>query len=668
MSTTWDTHGVPTITAGSDEEVCRGFGHAQAVVQAREVLELYGAARGRGAALWGAELVDGDLEHARLGLDGHVDEWLAAQEAPTLRRLEAFCDGFNAACAEDERRGAGRREVLPVRPRDVVAHTLKVFLVFARFWDDGLAFPPSPGGLLGGGSSGWAVTAGRSATGEALLLANPHIPWAGAFRLFEARTVSPGRSCHGVTPIGFPWQSFAYGGRVAWTHTVNPIPQLWVYELDVTGDRYRHGGDLLAFEQHEHVVEVLGAEPVTVVERRTVHGPVVTAPDGAEVAVRVAGVLHHPAATALEGWWQMSLATSVHELLEAQDRHPLPLFNILAADDAGSIAAAYCGVTPHRPGGRFEDSMRRLPGDDPAQVWHEVNPPGSLPRVVDPACGWVQNVNETPWWFCDPPLDPADHPDGIAPAPDRLRDIRSPLSRTWLAARAQVDPSDLLSLKWQTRVRLADLVLDDLVGAAVAAGGLEEAVGALQGWDRHAGPESRGYPLFHLWAHDHLPLAAPLMDGRHLVAPAAPGGLPTGLVDLEGAAASLRRAVAVLAGRGLPPDVPYGDFGVIRVGDDEVPASGAPSFLGVFRCLELAPTPTTWQGIGGDTWVALVRFTTDGPVAAGLLVNGNSTEPTAPPQESPLPFQAAGRLRPLAPLPSVSASYGASGRGAGGPR
>lgn len=66
------------------------------------------------------------------------------------------------------------------------------------------------------------MTAERSGTGEALLMINPHIPWVGPYRMFEARTVSPGRHCHGATPIGFPWQSFAYTPEVGWTHTVNP--------------------------------------------------------------------------------------------------------------------------------------------------------------------------------------------------------------------------------------------------------------------------------------------------------------------------------------------------------------------------------------------------------------------------------------------------------------
>lgn len=628
MRIDWDEHGTPTITAEDDLDACRGFGHAQALAHATAVLELYGIARGRAAALWGEEFLDGDLQHARLGLEAAVETWWAAQEATTRQRLEAFCEGFNAACAEDPDLGGARREALPVTARDVVAHVFALFFGFARFWDQGLAFPTAGGeGLLGGGSSAWAVSAQRSRTGEALLMINPHIPWIGPYRMFEARTVSPGRRCHGATPIGFPWQSFARTPEVGWTHTVNPIPQLWVYELETDGDRYRLGEELVPVETCEHHVEVRGSETVTVTERRSVHGPVTTAPDGATVALRIAGVLHRSVTSALECWWQMSLAGSVRDLFAAQERWPLPMFNIVAADAAGSIGAAFCGATPHRPGGSFEDSRHRLPGHDRSLIWEELNPPQSLPRVIDPDCGWVQNVNETPWWFCDPPLDPADHPDGIAPPPDRIRDIRSPLSRARMAATERLGPEELLALKWDTRAHLADIVLDQLLAAVGTDRDLAEAVRTLRDWDRHAEAESRGYLLFHLWAHDHFPVGEVVMDDSRLTPAPEPGGLPTGLRVPEEAVESLRRSVATLTGWGLPLDAAYGE--VARIGEvpDEAPASGGPTYLGLFKCLEIVPGQGTWPAIGGDSWICLVRFGAESQTASGLLLPGPASEP-----------------------------------------
>lgn len=323
--------------------------------------------------MWGEELIEGDVQHARLGLAAAVEFWWQEQGPATRARLQAFSDGINSACAENSSLGATRREVLPVGPRDVVARTFSMFFEFSRFWDQGLAFPRVGGpGLLGGGSSAWAVGAEKSSTGEGLLLINPHIPWIDPYRMFEARILFPERSCHGATPIGLPWQSFAYTQHVGWTHTVNPLLQLWVYELDVTGGRYLHDGGHVPFETHVHLVIVRGGDPVSVTERRSLHGPVIEAPDGTLVAIRVAGVLHQPVTTALECWWQMSLAETVEELFDVEERWRLPMFNILAADSSGSVGAAFFGATPTCPGGSFDDSRRRpcpataLPSSGPA--------------------------------------------------------------------------------------------------------------------------------------------------------------------------------------------------------------------------------------------------------------------------------------------------------------
>ncbi|HEX7350620.1 penicillin acylase family protein [Brachybacterium sp.] len=651
MDISWDEHGMATITAEDELEACRGFGRAQALTHATAILELYGISRGSAAALWGEEFLKSDVQHARLGLEAAVETWWQAQSAATRTRLQAFCEGINEACAENSSLGGDRREVLPVGPRDVVARTFSMFFEFSRFWDQGLAFPPVGGpGLLGGGSSAWAVGAERSSTGEALLLINPHIPWIAPYRMFEARTLSPGRNCHGATPIGLPWQSFAYTKHIGWTHTVNPLPQLWVYALDATGDRYLHDGDRVPFETHEHFVTVRDSDPVSVTERRSLHGPVIEAPDGTPVAIRVAGVLHQPVTTALECWWQMSLAETVEQLFDVQEQWPLPMFNILAADSSGSIGAAFCGATPVRPGGTFNDSRRLLPGDDPGQLWTCLNPPQSLPRVVNPRCGWVQNVNETPWWFCDPPLDPAQYPDGIAPAPDQLRDIRSPLSRAALDRPGPISPQDLLDLKWDTRAHLADIVLDDLLTACTGIAELTEAVDVLRAWNRRADADSRGYLLFHLWAHDHFAVGDVVMDNSQLTPSLETGGLPTGLSDPAEAAEALRRAARRMTGLGSPLDAPYGEVARIGNGLNDGPASGGPTYFGLFKCLEIVPIEGTWPAIGGDSWISLVRYGPHAPTADGLLLPGPTSEEGAPSARSSAAHYAHDELVPHLPL------------------
>ena len=640
MHISWDQWAVPTIEGGDDLDVVRGIGYATAQAHATTVLELYGLARGRAAARWGAAFVEDDTLTLQLGLDEATNRWMALQAADTLERLAAYCDGFNAACDDDPERGTGRRDVLPVVPRDVVAHALRVLVRFNQMDYRQLAFAPNAF-MRPTGSNGWAVSGRLSTTGNAMVVINPHMSWLPGLafhRFFELRTVSPGRDFHGVSLLGVPWQTMGYSRHVGWGHTVNPIRNVTVFDLALDEDgTYAFGDGRLPLTVTEHQVEVSDAEPVTVVQRTSEHGPVLTAPDGAEVAVRMTGLLHDVTATALESWWQLSLARTVEELLATHDRMPLPMFNLVAADSAGSIAALYCGTPPRRDS--WAETQRRLPGDDPALLSAGVHPASAMPRLVNPASGWVQNCNETPWLYTTPPLDPADSPAGIAPAPDQVLDVRCYASRTWLEARQAISPEDLRELKFLKHAFLADMVLDQLCAAAEEQTDLQPAVELLRAWDREARSDSPGYVLFWLWTALHAPA---MIDYSFLAPVERPGQVPHGLGDPDASVALLRTAVETMTVLGIPLDVTLGQL--CDVGG--VPAHGGSGLVGSLKALELTPTAEGMPATAGDTWIAQVELRPDGPpLAQHLLVYGNTTEPSAPPAASQYALWAADSYR-----------------------
>ena len=649
MQITWDAYAVPTIEGDDDLDVVRGIGYAQAVAHAGTILELYGKARGTAAAYWGPDFVSEDTFFAQLGLREVVQTWFAAQAPETLARLQAFCDGFNEACAEDPTRGGARREVLPVTPHDVTAHAVRVMTRFSQIDPNQLAF--SPADFYGiepiGGSSAWAVSAEKSSTGNAMVVINPHMAYILDYHRFtEFRTISPGRTFHGTTLVGVPWQSMGYSDSVGWAHTVNPIRNLSVYALDLDGDTYAWDGGRRELETREHVIDVAGAEPVTVLERRSVHGPVITAPDGATVAVRVSGVLHHPATSALESWWQMSKATSVRELMDIHDRLPLPMFTIVAADASGSIGALFCGTPWKRTRGDLDDSQRRLPGEDPSWLFDEVHPASAMPRVVDPPSGFVQNCNDTPWLFTSPLLDEADWPPHIAPRPDQLLDLRPRVSHRFLTEHEKVSPEQLLEFKYATRAVLADICLDQLLEAAGDDPELKPAVDILKEWDREAAPDSVGYPLFWMWAL----LSGPGIVGGGFFLPVdSPADVPTGMSDPAAGVEALRGAVGLLALLGIPLETTWGRLASFGTDDDGVPVplSGGAQALGVLKTMEVIPQPTGPLVALGDTWISRVELRPGAPaVADSLLVYGNTTEPGAPPSRSQYTLWAQNRLRP----------------------
>lgn len=645
MQIDWDEWAVPTIVGDDELDVVRGIGYATAQAHATAVLELYGIARGGAAAWWGTAFIADDTMTIQLGLREATDVWMAAQSAQTLERIAAFCDGFNAACTDEPGRGTNRREVLPVTARDVVAHTLRILVRFNQVDYDKLAFAPDAF-MRPTGSNGWAIAGHRSTTGNAMVMINPHMSWLpnlAYHRFFEFRTISPGRDFHGVTLLGAPWQSMGYSSRVAWGHTVNPIRNAVVFELGLDeNDTYEFDGARRAVATEEHKLEVLGQEPLTVLRRTSVHGPVITAPDGAEVSVRMSGLLHDATATALECWWQLSLAESVEDLLATHDRLPLPMFNLVAGDSSGSIAALFCGTPPVRAS--WGDASRRLSADDAAALAAGVHPASAMPRTINPPAGWVQNCNEPPWLFTDPPLNPADYPAGIAPDPSQVLDVRCYSSRDWLAAHESVSPEQLQGLKFHKRAYLADLFLDELLDAAAEDGELAPAVEALRAWDRECDADSAGYVLFWMWTA----LNAPALTTYSMwVAPEVAGEVPSKLSDPRGGVELLRLAAGVLSGLGIPLNASIGQIARFGEGDLAVPADGGSGLVGCLKSLELTPTPGGLPATAGDTWIARVELREDAPpIASHLLVYGNTTETSAPPSEPQWPLWAADRFRP----------------------
>jgi acyl-homoserine-lactone acylase len=646
MQVTWDEWAVPTITGDDDLDVVKGIGYAQAVAVGGDVLELYGIARGKAAAYWGPEFLEEDTFTAQLGLQAKTDEWYAEQLPETLQRIEGFCEGFNQACSEDESLAASRREVLPITPRDVIAHGLRVFVRFNQIDGNQLAFSPVAFyGIERAGSNSWAVAAEKSTTGNAMVMINPHLSWSLKFHRFvEFRSISPGRDFHGCTLLGVPWQSMGYSPHVSWGHTVNPIRNLVVFELaNVRDGGYDFDGSRRELETRDHTIDVRGAEPVTVTERRSVHGPVITAPDGWDVAIRIAGVLNRPAYHAFECWWQLSLAKSIEEMFEIHDRMWLPMFNITAGDATGSVGALYCGTPPVRAS--WEDTKRRLPGDDPAHLADDVHPASAMPRVIDPACGWVTNCNETPFLWTDPPLNETDYPAAIAPGVFDVDDLRPFVSRQWLGSRDQISPEELLELKYNKRAVLADLVLDQLLEAAAGQPELEPAINVLRSWDRYMHADSAGYPLFWLWMMLNVPA---MTERKFFVAQDEAGAMPRELADIDNAVLMLQGAVATFSMLGLPLDLAIGQLMTLGEGDDAIPADGGSGLVGSLKCYEILPTATGGFAVAvGDTWVSRVQLQSDGPpVAESLLVYGNTTEAGAPASPSQFKVWAADQLRP----------------------
>lgn len=626
----WDTWGVPHIYADDNESLFYAFGWAQMHSHGDLILQLYAQARGRMAEVFGETALQSDVFVHTLGLPGYAQSWYEAQTDTFRGYLDAFAEGMNAyAAAHPDLIGDHVKAVLPISGLDPVALMVRnQQMIFVA----GGAFSDIP--AWEGGSNAWAVAPERSASGNALLLANPHLDWADLFVWYEAQLVSPDTSIYGATLVGLPVITIGFNDYLGWTHTVNTYDGYDLYELTLTQDGgYMLDGETMPLEVNQTTINVLQADgtlgeyPLTAA--RSVHGPIVgQRDDGKALAIRIAGV-DQPGV--MQQWWDMGRATSLSAFEAALARLQLSMFTVMYADRDGNIMHLFNGQIPVRSEGDWEFWRGIIPGDRSDLIWTEYHPYEELPKVVNPESGWLQNANEPPWTTTFPlAIDPTDYPAYMAPPPSM--GFRPQSSARLLYEDESITFEEFVTYKHSTRMELAARVLDDLVSAARASGSdlAIQAADVLEAWDLNANAESTGAVLFEAWYYAYsnaveTPFAVPFdIDAEPLTTPA-------GLADAALAVTALEAAAGDLLERYERLDIPYGDVYRLRIGDYDLPANGGDGTLGIFRVVWTYGMDDNGQATiaGGDSWVFAAEFG-ETVRAQVLLSQGNATQAHSP--------------------------------------
>jgi acyl-homoserine-lactone acylase len=315
------------------------------------------------------------------------------------------------------------------------------------------------------------------------------------------------------------------------------------------------------------------------------------------------------------------------------------------ADRAGNILYVFNGRVPRRASGDVAAWSGVVPGDSAATLWTATLPYAALPRVLNPPTGWLQNANDPPWSSTFPRvLRPGDYPAYLAP---RVVALRPQHSIEMLLADSSITLDELVADKHDTHVELADRLLPGLLAAGGGTPLAREAAGVLGAWDRATGARSRGAVLFLRWVAEYVRrrrpagvYATPWREDAALSTPDGVADPAVAVAALDSAAKAVRAAYGAL-------DVPWGDVYRLRGPGVDLPASGGPDELGIFRAVWFEGAGGgRYQAYGGDGYVAAVEFAT--PVRArGLLAPGNATQPGSPHRADQLRLMAAGELRPV---------------------
>lgn len=628
----WDTFGVPHIYGDTAEKVFYGFGWAQAKSQGDIILRLYGQARGKGAEYWGEAYEDTDTWLLGNDVPERGKQWYLGQTTEFQNNLNAFAAGINDYASKyPETLDPDVLKVLPVSGIDVVthAHRLMNFIYVA-----------SPARVVGdqappfkAGSNTYAVAPHKSASGNTLLLQNPHLPWeTGFFTYYEAHLVGPDFEMYGATQVGLPVIRFAFNQRMGISNTVNRIPGATIYHLTLKDNGYEFDGEVKPFDVAEKHYQVLQEDgsllTKSLLVRKSVHGAVFTRKDGETVALRVAG-LDRPGM--LQQYFDMLKADSFAAFTAVMERLQIPTFNITYADKEGNIQYLYNGILPKHDKGDLAFWTGLVPGDTSEYLWDEVHTYAELPKVINPDSGFVQNANDPPWLATYPPAySYNDYPPYVAV--EGPMSFRAQNAVKMMAESGKLSMADFESIKTSTYALMTERVLDDLLEAAKGSDDelVLQAAGILAEWNRYFDEDNRAGVLFENWAERFAGKRSGFADQANYAVPwlaDSPLSTPYGLKDPAQAVTMLKAAAEETIATYGRMDPRFGDVSRFIIRDKDVPGHGGYGNLGAFNVI------TWWDPHGdgireprhGETWVSMVEFST--PVKAkGIMAYGNSRQ------------------------------------------
>lgn len=650
----WDTWGVPHIVARKDSDAFYAFGWAQMRSHADLLLKLYAVARGRGAEIFGESYLPADRSVRILGIPHLAEQWYGEQEVDFRANLDAFAAGINDfARRHPEAISDAVKAVLPVTPQDVIAHTTRVMTVF-------IAGTSECGAILPGfdfidqpvASNGWALGPGYSTSGNAMLLANPHLDWRGLETFYESHFLLPDVNLYGTALVGSPVLQIAFNDHLGWTHTVNTMDGCDLYQLKLAGpgpslsNGYILDGVAQSFTTTTETIQIRQQDGSMTRESLHIHrakqGPVIETGDQV-LAVRFALLETSLLAGMNRQWWEMGQASNLKEFQSVLQGQHLPLFNVIYADTDKHIMLAFNGIIPVRDVGDTAFWHAPVPGDDSNLIWTTAHAYADLPKAIDPPGGWVQNSNGAPWYMTMPFLDKNQYSPNIAADVINNRELRG---LQMLTEHKQMSYAELIAAKHSTRALVADQLLDELVAAARAGHDplLQQAADVLDHWDRQYLAESRGGWLFGIWFEKWLGrtiakavdadsnydftfgqlvgdlfYAQPFDSAQPLTTPRGLADVSLALLALQDAVSELQTTVGVL-------DVAWGDIARLRRGEIDLPGNGAGTALGVFREIVYeSDEDGKFKSSSGDTYIALVEFSQ--PVRAHVLITyGNATQ------------------------------------------
>jgi acyl-homoserine-lactone acylase len=352
------------------------------------------------------------------------------------------------------------------------------------------------------GSNGFALAGFRTASEATELYINPHVPF--YFRMEVQLVSEEGLNVYGAVTWG---QFFVYQGfnaHCGWMHTSSYVDVADVYAEKVSqqgsGWTYEYEGQQKPVTERPFTIYYKkdnGLQALPVTGYYTQHGPVMASRDGKWLSLKE----YNRSLNALLEAWSITKANTFEDYKKAMDIRANTTNNTVYADDQGNIAYWHGNFVPRRDS--LYDWSLPVDGTIAATEWKGVHTLDEIVHVYNPATGWIQNCNSTPYNLSgNSSPERARYPAYMAPDGENFRALNAV---RLLKGANNFTLDSLIDKGYDHYLTAFDVLLPALFDAYAAASDsvrkvLQEPIGVLQKWDRRSAVHSIATNLAVEWA------------------------------------------------------------------------------------------------------------------------------------------------------------------------
>ncbi|WP_235298750.1 penicillin acylase family protein [Portibacter marinus] len=638
-----DSFGVPHIFAPTHDGVAYGLAWAQCEDQFTTLQEIQAACRGVLGEIKGKDGVIADIGIQYMGIADFVNAQYDSQVSGEFKSyLESYVAGVNAYAASHPERVI-LKKLFPVSGQDIITGYL---LGSTEISGAGRDLQRIISGRIDRdlpknedkGSNAFAISSDKTRDGKTYLAINSHQPLEGWYSWYEAHLQSEeGMDIIGGTFAGGVSIFLGANQHLGWAHTVNHADFSDVYLLEVNDDKtaYMVDGEWMPLIKRKAraKAKVLGflKIPVSRTYYETIYGPAFETNEGFYAWSFMAGKTLKMA----EQWWRMNLASNLNEFKDALEMRGIVSTNIVYADREDNIYYVSNGSIPKRD--PKYDWSKVLPGNtmETKTSMNDLVPFEALPQVLNPECGWVFNTNNTPFTAsfsnCSPVENDLNQVMGFQTS--GKENNRSVRFLELMEGAEKLSYEDFKAVKYDNRypsafrkVRGMDVnVLMKMNSAEYPE--VKDMLEIIQSWDRRTNVESVGASLFLSTIYAMHDVRGELMQRE------------------EQAYKGLLEAKQILLENFGTIQVPLAQIQKHSRGEISFPMAGGPDVLASIYSEK--QKDGTLRAIGGESYIELVKFGSDGVEIESINAYGNSEVPGHPYSTSQMEYFAHQKLKKM---------------------